>query len=132
MQKGFSLYDQLKNVNKKIEDNTLNQAIDPTFFSDTAFQLDAEKDKIQADLRDYSKTGTPQRVIDYFLSNKAIEGADAANKAELLARQDQLQDAGIGKIYQSAIGDEKRKKEAASINLCPNLVCLVGLYIFSN
>ena len=112
---GFNLYDQLQKVDKKIEDNRLNQAIDPSFFSDTAFQLDAEKDKIQADIRDYNKTGTPQRVTDYLLSDAATAGADAAKKAELLTRQDQLQDAGIGKFYQSPVGDEKRKKEAADI-----------------
>ena len=98
MQRGFSLYDQLQDVNKKIEDNTLNQAIDPSFFSDTAFQLDAEKDKIQADLRDYSKTGTPQKVTDYFLSDKATEGADASALANLLVRQDQLKDAGTAGV----------------------------------
>ena len=98
MQRGFSLYDQLKKVNQKIEDNTLNQAIDPSFFSDTAFQLDAEKDKIQADLRDYSKTGTPQKVTDYFLSDKATEGADASALANLLVRQDQLKDAGTAGV----------------------------------
>ena len=96
MQRGFSLYDKLQDVNKKIEDNTLNQAIDPSFFSDTAFQLDDQKDKIQADIRDYNKTGTTQRVTDYMLSDKATEGADASALANLLVRQDQLKDAGIG------------------------------------
>ena len=112
MQKGFSLYNQLQNVDQAILDN---KASDTTMFGDNAFQLDAEKDKIQADIRDYNKVGTPRKVTDYLLSDAATEGADAAKKAELLARQDQLQDAEIGKIYQSAIGDEKRKKEAADI-----------------
>ena len=113
---GFDLYNQLENINQKIEDNRLNQNINPYYsFSNNAFQLNAEKDRIQADIRDYNKTGTPQRVTDYIFSDAATEGADAAKKAELLARQDQLQDAGIGKIYQSARGDEKRKKEAADI-----------------
>jgi hypothetical protein len=114
MQKGFSLYNQLQDVDQAILDNRASQ--DGTqMFPDNAFQLDAEKDKIQADIRDYNKVGTPRKVTDYLLSDAATEGADAAKKAELLARQDQLQDAGIGKIYQSAIGDEKRKKEAADI-----------------
>ncbi len=114
MQKGFSLYNQLQDVDQAILDNRASQ--DGTqMFPDNAFQLDAEKDRIQADIRDYNKVGTPRKVTDYFLSDAATEGADAAKKAELLARQDQLQDAGIGKIYQSAIGDEKRKKEAADI-----------------
>jgi hypothetical protein len=114
MQKGFSLYNQLQDVDQAILDNRASQ--DGTqMFPDNAFQLDAEKDRIQADIRDYNKVGTPRKVTDYLLSDAATEGADAAKKAELLARQDQLQDAGIGKIYQSAIGDEKRKKEAADI-----------------
>ena len=114
MQKGFSLYNQLQDVDQAILDNRASQ--DGTqMFPDNAFQLDAEKDRIQADIRDYNKVGTPRKVTNYLLSDAATKGADAANKAELLARQDQLQDAGIGKIYQSAIGDEKRKKEAADI-----------------
>ena len=114
MQKGFSLYNQLQDVDQAILDNRASQ--DGTqMFPDNAFQLDAEKDRIQADIRDYNKVGTPRKVTDYLLSDAATEGADAAKKAELLARQDQLQDAGIGKIYQSAIGDQKRKKEAADI-----------------
>ena len=112
---GFDLYNQLENIDQKIKDNALNQAINPSFFSDTAFQLDAEKDKIQADIQDYNRAGTPKTVTDYLLSPKATEGADALAKAGLLARQDQLQDAGIGKFYQSPMGDEKRKKEAADI-----------------
>ena len=48
-------------------------------------------------------------------SDAATAGADAAKKAGLLVRQDQLQDAGTGKFYQSPRGDEKRKKEAADI-----------------
>ena len=115
MNTGFDLYNQLENIDQKIEDNALNQAINPSFFSDTAFQLDAERDKIQAAIQDYNRTGTPKTVTDYLLSPKATEGADALAKAGLLARQDQLQDAGIGKFYQSPMGDEKRKKEAADI-----------------
>jgi len=109
---GFDLYDQLKKVNQKIEDNTLNQAIDPSFFSDTAFQLDSQKDKIQADIQDYNRTGTPKRVTDYLLSDKATAGADAAKKAALLVKQDQLQDAGTGKWYQAGRGDDRRRREA--------------------
>ena len=96
MNKGFNLYDQLKKVNQKIEDNTLNQAIDSSFFPDTAFQLNAQKDKIQADIQDYNRTNTPNRVTDYLLSPAATEGADASVLANLLVKQDQLKDAGTG------------------------------------
>ena len=95
MQKGFSLYDQLQNVDQAILDN---RASDTTMFGDNAFQLEAQKDKIQADIQDYNRTGTPQRVTDYFLSDKATKGADASALADLLVRQDQLKDAGTGGV----------------------------------
>ena len=111
MQKGFSLYDQLQNVDQAILDNRASQ--DGTqMFPDNAFQLDAQKDKIQADIQDYNRTGTPQRVTDYLLSDAATAGADAAKKAELLVKQDQLQDAGTGKWYQAGRGDDRRRREA--------------------
>jgi len=93
MQKGFSLYDQLQNVDQAILDN---RASDTTMFGDNAFQLEAQKDKIQADIQDYNRTGTPQRVTDYFLSDKATKGADASALANLLVKQDQLKNAGTG------------------------------------
>ena len=97
MQKGFSLYDQLQNVDKAILDNRASQ--DGTqMFPDNAFQLEAQKDKIQADIQDYNRTGTPQRVTDYLLSDKAKEGADASTLANLYVKQDQLQNAGTAGI----------------------------------
>jgi hypothetical protein len=77
-------------------------------FSENAFQLDAAKDKIQADIQDYNRTGTPNRVTNYLLSDKSAEGADALAKANLLVEQDRLQDAGTGKFYQSPKGDKKK------------------------
>ena len=53
---------------KKIKENTkkTNQNIGSwNFFPDEAFQLEAEKDRIQADIRDYNKVGTPRNVTDY-------------------------------------------------------------------
>ena len=79
----------------KLLDQT-NQAIDSEFFSDNAFNLDAERDAVRADIRDYNKTGTPRRVTDYLLSPEAKEGADATALAGLLVKQDQLKDAGTG------------------------------------
>jgi hypothetical protein len=104
---GFDLYKKLEDVDQNILDNIVSQ--DGTqMFPDQSFQLDALRDKIQADIQDYNRTGTPRRVTDYLLSDKAQEGADATKKAELLVEQDQLQDAGIGKFYQAPKGDEKR------------------------
>ena len=82
----------------KILDNQTNQAIDSNFFPDNAFNLDAERDALRADIRDYNKTGTPRRVTDYLLSDKAKEGADASALANLYVKQDQLQNAGTAGI----------------------------------
>jgi len=82
----------------KILDNQTNQAIDSNFFSDNAFNLDAERDALRADIQDYNRTGTPRRVTDYLLSDKAQEGADASALANLYVKQDQLQNAGTAGI----------------------------------
>ena len=132
MYKGFDLYNQLKDLEGlqeirdekgniivkgkagKILDNQTNQAIDSEFFSDNAFNLDAEKDALQADIRDYNKTGTPQRVTNFMLSPKAEEGAKAAEYANLLVKQDQLKDAGtagvLPKIDQGIASNLKETK----------------------
>jgi len=91
MNKGFSLYDQLQNVDQAILDN---KARDTTMFPDQAFQLDAQKDKIQADIQDYNRTNTPNRITDYMLSDAATEGADASALANLLVKEDRLKNAG--------------------------------------
>ena len=74
-------------------------------FSENAFQLDAAKDKIQADIQDYNRTGTSQRVTDYLLSDKAKEGADASTLANLYVKQDQLQNAGSVKYIIGRVGN---------------------------
>jgi len=90
METGFSNYSDLINVDEKIKENTLNQNINPQFFSDNAFQLEAEKDRIQADIRDYNKVGTPRNVTDYMYSDKATKGSDALARGTLLAKENQL------------------------------------------
>ena len=130
LNKGFDLYRKLQDLEGvqevrdkegniivkgkagKILDNQTNQAINSNFFPDNAFNLDAERDAVRADIQDYNRTNTPNRVTNYLLSPDATEGADAAKKAALLVKQDQLQDAGTGKFYQAKKGDEKRKSEA--------------------
>jgi hypothetical protein len=106
MGRGFDLYDQLKKIEDRQE--TERGGTQSDLFSENAFQLDAAKDKIQADIQDYNRTGTPNRVTNYLLSDKSAEGADALAKANLLVEQDRLQDAGTGKFYQSPKGDKKR------------------------
>ena len=106
MGRGFDLYDQLKKIEDRQE--TERGGTQSDLFSENAFQLDTAQDKIQADIQDYNRTGTPNRITNYLLSPKATEGADALAKAGLLVEQDQLQDAGTGKFYQSPKGDKKR------------------------
>ena len=133
MGRGFDLYKKLEDLEGvqeirdekgnvivkgkagKILDNQTNQAIDSTFFSDNAFNLDAERDAIRADIQDYNRTGTPNRITNYLLSDKAAEGADALAKANLLVEQDRLQDAGTGKLYQSPKGDKKRLDRSSEL-----------------
>ncbi len=135
MNKGFNLYDQLNKVNQKIEDNTLNQAIDPSFFSNNAFQLDAQKNKIQADIQDYNRTNTPNRVTDYLLSPAATEGANASTLANLLVKQDQLKDAGTGgglpKIDQGIAKDLKQTQYNLDKLLNPTKLDEFGEYFIS-
>jgi len=106
MGKGFNLFNQLKEIEDR--QKTERGGTQSDLFSENAFQLDAAKDKIQADIQDYNRTGTPNRVTNYLLSPEATAGADALAKAGLLVEQDQLQDAGTGKFYQSPKGDKKR------------------------
>ena len=107
MQTGFSNYSDLLDINEKIEENTLNQKINPELFPDQAFQLEAEKDKIQADIRDYNKVGTPRNVTEYMISDKGVEGGDALARGTLLAKESQLLDA----YRSSPKGIENLKKD---------------------
>ena len=107
---GFDLYNQLNKIRDRQE--TERGGSQKNLFSENAFQLDAAEDKIQANIQDYNRTGTPQRVSNYLLSPDATKGADAAKKAALLVKQDQLQDAGTGKFYQAERGDDRRRSEA--------------------
>ena len=59
MQTGFKNYDNIKDLKKKIEDNTLNQKIDSQLFPDQAFQLNTQLDKAQADNQDYFRWTGP-------------------------------------------------------------------------
>ena len=107
METGFSNYSDLININEKIEENTERQNIGSGFFPDEAFQLEAEKDRIQADIRDYNKVGTPRNVTDYMYSDKATEGGDALARGTLLAKESQLLDA----YRSSPKGIENLKKD---------------------
>jgi hypothetical protein len=114
MKTGFDLYNKLGTIQKNRD--AISMSPEDTF-SEGAFQLDLDKqeDAVRADIQDYNRTGTPNRVTDYLLSDKATEGADATALANLLVEQDQLQDAGTGKIYQSRLGDKKRVQRGKEI-----------------
>jgi hypothetical protein len=75
-------------------------------FSEGAFQLnlDQQEDAVRENIQDFYRSGGQQRLenVDYG------QGAKQLARANLLAEQDQLLDAGIGKWYQAPRGDEKR------------------------
>ena len=97
MKRGFDLYGKLDAITKNRKQIGSNPE---DAFNENAFQLDSDKqeDAVRADIRDYNKTGTPRRVTDYLLSDKAKEGADATAYANLLVKEDQLKNAGTGDV----------------------------------
>jgi hypothetical protein len=111
MQTGFSNYSDLLDTNKKIEENTKRQNISPEFFPDEAFQLEAKKDRIQADTRDYNKVGTPRNVTEYMISDEGVKGGDALARGALLAKESQLNDA----YRSSPKGIESKEKELEDV-----------------
>jgi hypothetical protein len=133
---GFDLYNKLGAIQKNRDAISMSPE---DAFNKGAFQLDLDKqeDAVRADIRDYNKTGTPNKVTDYLLSDAAKEGADATALANLLVEQDRLQDAGIGNIYQSRKGDEKRIQRGKEIGyeienlLNPNKLDEFGEYFIS-
>jgi len=108
---GFKNYNAIKDIEKKIEENTLNEQVNPEFFPNQAFQLDTQLDKAQAENQDYFRTNTDDRVSNYLMSDAAGEGAEALQKSNLMAKQDQLNNA-----YRSSLkGIESLKKEKSDI-----------------
>jgi len=122
MQTGFSNYDNIKNLEKKIEENTLNQQINPEFFSDQSFQLNTQLDKARADNQDYFRTNKVGELENYFTPREDgtipfVQGSDTLQEGLRKNELAQLQDAGIGKIYQSRLGDEKRSARIRELML---------------
>jgi len=133
---GFDLYNKLGAIQKNRD--AIGMSPEDTF-NEGAFQLDLDRqeDAARADIQDYNRTNTPNRVTDYLLSDAAKEGADATALANLLVEQDRLQDAGIGNIYQSRKGDKKRIQRGKEIGyeienlLNPNKLDEFGEYFIS-
>ena len=114
IQTGSKNYNTIKDLEKKIEDNTLNQQVPE--FSDQAFQLNTQLDKAQAENQDYFRTNKVNQIQNYFKPKEdgtlpAMQGAEALEKATLMAEQDQLNDA----YRSSPKGLESLKKEKSDI-----------------
>ena len=122
MQTGFKNYDVIKDLEKKIKDNTLNQQVDPQLFPDQAFQLNTLLDKAQADNQDYFRTNRVGELENYFTPREDgtipfVEGSDTLQEGLRRNELAQLRDAGIGNIYQSRLGDEKRSARKRELML---------------
>jgi len=114
IQTGSKNYNTIKDLEKKIEDNTLNQQVPE--FSDQSFQLNTQLDKAQAENQDYFRTDKTGQIQNYFKPKEdgtipAVQGAEALQKATLMAEQDQLNDA----YRSSPKGLESLKKEKRDI-----------------
>jgi len=107
--RGFKNYNDIEAINKKLRDD--KEGVMKDQFSENAFQLEADKDRLQADNQDYFRTNTANRVSNYLTSDAAAEGAEAALQASLMAKQDQLNNA----YRSSPKGLESLKKEKEDI-----------------
>jgi len=120
MQTGFSNYDNIKDLKKKIEDNTLNQQINPELFSDQAFQLNTQLDKAQADNQDYFRTNRVGELENYFTPKEDgtipfVEGASTLEEG--LRRNELAQLQSVDNPLQSRKGDEKRSARIRELML---------------
>ena len=120
MQTGFSNYDNIKDLEKKIEENTLNQKIDPQLFSDQAFQLNTQLDKAQADNQDYFRTNRVGELENYFTPKEDgtipfVEGSDTLQEG--LRRNELAQLQSVDNPLQSRRGDEKRSARIRELML---------------
>ena len=111
MQTGSSNYNTIKDLEKKIEDNTLNQQVNPELFSDQAFQLNTQLDKAQAENQDYFRTNKVGGLENYFTIKEDgtmpfMQGASTL--AEGLAKNEFAQLQSVDNPLQSRRGDEKR------------------------
>jgi len=111
MQTGSSNYNTIKDLEKKIEDNTLNQQVNPELFPDQAFQLNTQLDKVQAENQDYFRTNKVGGLENYFTIKEDgtmpfMQGAETL--AEGLAKNEFAQLQSVDNPLQSRRGDEKR------------------------
>ena len=120
MQTGFKNYDNIKDLEKKIEDNTLNEQVNPEFFPDQAFQLDTQLDKAQAENQDYFRTNKVGELENYFTTKEdgTMPFAQGASTlAEGLRRNELAQLQSVDNPLQSRKGDEKRSARIRELML---------------
>jgi len=120
MQTGFKNYDNIKDLEKKIEDNTLNEQVNPEFFPNQAFQLDAQLDKAQAENQDYFRTNKVGELENYFTTKEdgTMPFAQGASTlAEGLRRNELAQLQSVDNPLQSRKGDEKRSARIRELML---------------
>ena len=120
MQTGFKNYDNIKDLEKKIEDNTLNEQVNPEFFPNQAFQLDTQLDKAQAENQDYFRTNKVGELENYFTTKEdgTMPFAQGASTlAEGLRRNELAQLQSVDNPLQSRKGDEKRSARIRELML---------------
>ena len=120
MQTGFKNYDVIKDLEKKIEENTLNQKIDPQLFPDQAFQLNTLLDKAQADNQDYFRTNKVGELENYFTPRKDgtipfVEGSDTLQEG--LRRNELAQLQSVNNPLAGKLSDEKRSARIRELML---------------
>ena len=111
MQTGSKNYNTIKDLEKKIEDNTLNQQVNPKLFPDQAFQLNTQLDKAQAENQDYFRTNKVGELENYFTPKEDgtipfLGGMQTLTEG--LARNELAQLQSVDNPLQSRKGDEKR------------------------
>ena len=130
MQTGFKNYDVIKDLEKKIEDNTLNQQVPE--FPDQAFQLETQLAKAQAENQDYFRTNKVGELENYFTPRKDgtipfVEGSDTLQEG--LRRNELAQLQSVDNPLQSRRGDEKRSARIRELMLQnPDIRNYMGSY----
>ena len=132
MQTGFKNYDNIKDLKKKIEDNTLNQKIDSQLFPDQAFQLNTQLDKAQADNQDYFRTNKVGGLENYFTPREDgtisfVEGSDTLQEG--LRRNELAQLQSVNNPLAGRLSDEKRSARIQELMLQnPDIRNYMGSY----
>ena len=119
MQTGSKNYNTIKDLEKKIEDNTLNQQVNSEF-PDQAFQLNTQLDKAQAENQDYFRTNKVGGLENYFTIKEDgtmpfMQGGETL--AEGLRRNELAQLQSVDNPLQSRKGDEKRSARIRELML---------------